>query len=221
MCHSMTRRKFTGLTLGTFIAPKFAFAQNTDAIQALNGRLDIDSFKAKKAARISAKEDQTIFRIGEDAFLTDAAFEAELALDDSGVLSQFKILSGQALGVLKSRNSRQTALLMPNATASIRGTGFYVNVNISQPNDYICCCYGHITFQNARSGETQQLQNSYHNATAINDKGDFTTPEFDYPYGHYDDELVLLESACGRKPHWELPQSKMHFLSPKPLPVLG
>lgn len=221
MCNSITRRKFTRLTLGTLIAPKFAFAQNTDAIQALHGRLDIDSFKAKTAARLSAKEDQTIFRVGEDAFLTDAAFEAELELDDSGVLGKFKILSGQTLGVLKSRNNRQTALLMPNATASIRGTGFYVNVNISQPNDYICCCYGHIAFQNARSGERPQLKNSYHNAKAINDKGDFITPEFDYPYGHYDDELVLLESALGRKPHWELPQSKMHFLSPNPLPVLG
>ena len=34
------------------------------------------------------------------------------------------------------------------------------------------------------------------------------------------DELVLLESAVGRQPHWELLDAKMHFLSPKLLPVI-
>ena len=144
MCNCISRRSFTGLVLSTLVMPKLAFAQNTDAIRALNGSLDIDTFKAKKAAKLSSKDEQTIFVVGEDAFLTDANFEAEVELDDNGVLNQLKILSGQTLAVLKPRNSRQTALLMPNSTASIRGTGFYVNVNISRPNDYICCCYGHI-----------------------------------------------------------------------------
>ena len=221
MCNCISRRSFTGLVVSALVMPKLTFAQNTDAIRALNGSLDIDSFKAKKAARLSSKEEQTIFAVGEDAFLTDANFEAEVELDDNGVLNKLKVLSGQTLAVLKPRNSRQTALLMPNSTASIRGTGFYVNVNISSPNDYICCCYGHIEFGASSLGERQELKNSYHNATAINDKGDFIAPEFDYPYGHYDDELVLLEQAVGRKPHWELPDAKMHFLSPNPLPKLS
>lgn len=221
MCNCISRRSFTGLVVSALVMPTLTFAQNTDAIRALNGSLDIDSFKAKQAARLSSKEEQTIFAVGEDAFLTDANFEAEVELDDNGVLNKLKVLSGQTLAVLKPKNSRQTALLMPNSTASIRGTGFYVNVNISRPNDYICCCYGHIEFGASSLGEKQQLKNSYHNATAINDKGDFVTPEFDYPYGHYDDELVLLEQAVGRKPHWELPDTKMHFLSPNPLPTLS
>ena len=45
--------------------PKLAFAQNTDAIRALNGSLDIDTFKAKKAAKLSSKDEQTIFVVGE------------------------------------------------------------------------------------------------------------------------------------------------------------
>ncbi len=217
----MSRRSFTGIFVSALMMPKLTFAQNTDAIRTLNGSLDIDAFKAKKAARVSSNDEQTIFVVGEDAFLTDSNFEAEVELDNDGVLNKLKILSGQTIAVLKPRNSRQTELLMPNSTASIRGTGFYVNVNISQPNDYICCCYGHIEFGASSSGEKQQLKNSYHNATAINDKGDFVTPEFDYPYGHYDDELVLLEQAVGRKPHWELPDAKMHFLSPNLLPKLS
>lgn len=220
-CNCSSRRSFTGIFLSALMMPKMAVAQNIDTIRALTGTLDIDAFKAKKAARISSKDEQTIFAIGEDAFLTDADFEAEVELDDDGVLSKLKILSGQILAVLKPQNSRRTELLMPNATASIRGTGFYVNVDILRPNDYICCCYGHIELRASSSGEEQQLKNSYHNATTINDKGDFVTPEFDYPYGHYDDELVLLEQAVGRRPHWELPDAKMHFLSPNTLPELG
>ena len=220
MCNDITRRTFAGLAAATLIAPKSAFAQDANAIKSLNGKLNIETFKAKKAARISSVEKQTIFTVGEDAFLTDASFEAELEYDSQGVLGKLRIISGQTLAVLKPRNSRQTELLMPNSTASIRGTGFYVNVDVSKPHDYICCCYGHIEFQNSNSGQEQRLKNSYHNATAIDEHGNFVKPKFDYPYGHYDDELVLLENAVGRQPHWELPDSKMHFLSPKPLPTI-
>ena len=205
---------------GAFISPYSVLAQNTDAIRALNGKLQIDAFKAKKAARISSRSDQTLFIVGEDAFLSDANFEAELELTDEGVLGRLKILSGQALAVLKPKHNRRTELRLPNATGSIRGTEFYVNVAISQPHDYICCCYGHIAFSNSSKGETQSLKNSYHNSVAINEKGDFIKPEFNYPFGHYDDELLLLEKAVNRKPHWELPDGKTHFLSPNPLPSL-
>ena len=220
MCNSITRRTFARLALATLIAPKSVFAQDANAIKSLNGKLNIETFRAKKAARISSAEKQTIFTVGKDAFLTDANFEAELEYDSQGLLGKLRIISGQTLAVLKPRNGRQTELLMPNSTASIRGTGFYVNVDVSKPHDYICCCYGHIEFQNSKSGQEQRLKNSYHNATEIDEKGNFVKPKFDYPYGHYDDELVLLENAVGRQPHWELPDSKMHFLSPKPLPVI-
>ena len=67
--------------------------------------------------------------------------------------------------MLKPRIIRQTELLMPNSTVSIRGTGFYVNADVSKPHDYICCYYGHIEFQNSNKGEEQRLKNSYHYAT--------------------------------------------------------
>ena len=224
MCNHLSRRAFARLMAGALmaphLAPHLAFAQNTDAIRALHGTLNFEPFKAKKAARLSSEADQTIFTVGEDAFLADANFNAEIALDEAGVMTQFTILSGQVLAVLKPRTARQTDLLMPNSTASIRGTGFYANVDLLDSDDYICCCYGHILFQNASNGDVQQLKNSYHNATAIDEKGDFYQPQLDYPYGHYDDELLLLERLVGRQPHWALPDDKMHFLSPKPLPVV-
>ena len=201
--------------------PTSGFAQDYQAIKALSGQLSVDSFKANSKARIAAAAEQTLFTIGKDAFLADANFEAETELDDSGVLRKLRVLSGQTLAVLQPRTNRQTALLMPNSTASIRGTGFYVNVDVAAPHDYICCCYGHITFQDSSTGAPQELKNSYHNATAITETGDFVTPEMAYPFGHYDDELVLLESTVGRQPHWALPEGKMQFLSPTPLPKLS
>ena len=68
MCNYISRRSFTGLVVSALVMPKLTFAQNTDAIRALNGSLDIDSFKAKKTARLFSKEEQTIFAVGEDAF---------------------------------------------------------------------------------------------------------------------------------------------------------
>ena len=221
MCDCLSRRQFTMLVASTIAIPTIARAQNVDAIRALNGALDVEAFRGKQAARLSAREAQTVFVIGEDAFLTDEAFTAEVSLDEAGVVAKLKILSGQTLAALKPRNNRATDLVMPNSTASVRGTGFYVNVGISRPHDYICCCYGHIAFNDSSTSAPQILKNSYHNATAINEIGDFVTPEFDYPYGHYDDELVMLEAAVNRRPHWHLPDDKMHFLSPQGVPQLG
>ena len=215
MCHCLSRRQFGVLLASTIAVPSVVRAQNVDAIRTLSGALDVDAFAAKKSARLSANAAKTVFVIGEDAFLADEGFRAEISLDEAGVLRKLKLLSGQTLAALKPRNNRATELVMPNSTASIRGTGFYVNVDVSRPDDYICCCYGHIAFADSSTGAPQHLKNSYHNATAINPAGDFITPEFDYPYGHYDDELVMLEAAVARRPHWELPDGKMHFLSPK------
>lgn len=221
MCGCVSRRQFGFLLGGAMMTPHLSFAQDNTAIRALHGALDIDSFKGKKAARLSASAAKTIFTVGEDAFLTDDAFTADVEMDDKGLLASVRLLSGQALAVLKPLDGRNTKLLLPNATGSIRGTGFYVNVDISRPHNYICCCYGHISFQDATDGSKQEFKTTYHNATAINEKGDFVTPDFGFPYGHYDDELVLLESTVGRKPHWQLPDDKMHFPSPTALPVIG
>lgn len=218
MCISLSRRHMLTISAAAISAPHLSFAQNKEAIKSLHGALDIDSFKGKMAARIKASQ-QAVFSIGGDAFLTNSALEAEVEMAEDGLVQKLTILSGEALAVLKPRTSRQTALLLPNSTASIRGTGFYVNIGIESPKNYICCCYGHIQFENDKQGAPQQLKNSYHNAVTIDEGGRFSTPSMNFPFGHYDDELVMLEKQVGRAPHWQLPDDKMHFLSPQPLPL--
>ena len=218
MCISMSRRHLIAISAAAVTTPHLSWAQNTDAIRSLHGALDIDSFKGKKGARLKASQ-QAVFSIGGDAFLTNSALEADIEIAEDGLVQKLTILSGEALAVLKPRTSRQTALLLPNSTASIRGTGFYVNIGIEEPKNYICCCYGHIQFEENSDGMPQQLKNSYHNAVTIDETGRFGTPSMNFPFGHYDDELVMLEKQVGRAPHWQLPDNKMHFLSSKPLPL--
>lgn len=220
MCTCMSKRSFIMSATAAMLYPTFSKAQNTDAIRALSGKLNLDAFKSNNAARISTNQKKTVFVIGEDAFLSNEKFEAEIEFDNDGVLKKLKVLSGQALAALKPINRRSTELLLPNSTASVRGTGFFIDVDVSKPHDYICCCYGEIQFNNSTSGEKQHLKNSYHSATAINERGDLVSPKFNFPYGHYDDESVLLENSVGRKPHWQLPDNKMQFLSPTPLPAI-
>ena len=218
MCISMSRRHLIAISAAAVTTPHLSWAQNTDAIRSLHGALDIDSFKGKKGARLRASQ-QAVFSIGGDAFLTNSALEADIEIAEDGLVQKLTILSGEALAVLKPRTSRQTALLLPNSTASIRGTGFYVNIGIEEPKNYICCCYGHIQFEDNSDGTPQQLKNSYHNAVTIDETGRFGTPSMNFPFGHYDDELVMLEKQVGRAPHWQLPDNKMHFLSSTPLPL--
>ena len=220
MCNSISRRQFTYLT-GAVCAHLAlpAYAQDKAAIKTLHGKLDIDGFKAKQTGRIQSQAQQTVFAIGEDAFLADGAFEADMTLDEKGLVKKVAVLSGQVLSVLKPASSRNTDLLLPNATGSIRGTGFFVNINAVEAHNYICCCYGHIAFQDSPTGEKQEFKNSYHNAVSIDENGQFQKAPFSVPFGHYDDELVMLEAQVGRTPHWELPDGKMHFLSPNGVPI--
>ena len=217
MCLSHSRRQFTLLAASAALFPHSGFAIDNNAVRALHGKLDIDKLKNKQ--RLKSQSDQTVFRLGGDAFLVDDEFEAELTTDEAGILTDIAVFSGQALAVIAPLPNRNTNLLLPNATGSIRGTGFYVNCQTDVPHDYICCCYGHIRFANATNGRAQELKNTYHNATIIDENGQFQPSPYDLPFGHFDDELVMLESQMDRQPHWQLPDGKMHFISPRPLPL--
>lgn len=220
MCQFLSRRRLACLAGAAFITMSLpAFAQDKKPLRLLHGKLDIEGFKSKTSGRISASAPSTVFTIGEDAFLVDEDFEADVSLSEAGLVDKIAILSGQALAAFKPVSSRETSLLLPNATGSIRGTGFFVNINEAKPHNYLCCCYGHIKFQDNLSGEAQELKNSYHNAVVIDERGQFQKAPFSVPFGHYDDELVMLEKQVSRAPHWQLPDEKMHFLSPEPHPL--
>ena len=224
MCiHHFTRRQIlTGLsaTAAYSCFPQSLMADDKN-VRRLAGSLDIAGFKARGAGTamtISAQDKQTAFAIGEDAFLADERLVAEFELNKDGQVASLNVVAGQILSVFKPVAGRQTALNTPNASASIRGTGCFVDVDTDAPNTYLCCCYGEVAIENTSSGEQQRLKNAYHNARYITPEGIFAKVPYQVPLNHYDDQLVALEKAVGRAPHWQLPDDKMHFIAPEPIP---
>ena len=223
-CNCLSRRQFAGGLAALTTLPlvsNFAIAEEAP-VRTLAGALDIEGFKQQASGntrfKLAAKDARTAFRIGKDAFLANEAFEAEFEVAETGVVAGLAIGAGQLLSVFEPISGRKTALDTPNASASIRGTGCFVDVETDKPQTYICCCYGEIAFQNSSTGEAQVLKNSYHNARFINPEGNFAKVPYSVPLNHYDDQLVALENAVGRKPHWQLPDGNMLFFAPTPLP---
>ena len=216
MC--LSRRHFTALCGAACLLPHQVLSEKTP-LATLHGALDIEAFKAKQSLRISAQKDQTVFTTGKDAFLVDEAFEAEITIEDGGLTKSLALISGQVLAVFEPRENRQSDLLLPNATGSIRGTGFFSSVSDDHEFDYLCCCYGAIDIATKVNNNTKTLMTSYHNAVTISDGGQFGKSPFGRPYQHFDDELVMLESQLERRPHWQLPNDKMTFLAPHKLPL--
>ena len=219
----LSRRAFTAGLIGAMSLPimsSLAFADEAP-VRSLAGTLDIEGFKKQVGGnmrfKVVAKDTQTAFAIGGDAFLANEKFEAEFELSETGIVAGLAIGAGQVLSVFAPIKGRETALDTPNASASIRGTGCFVDVETDKPKTYICCCYGEVAFQNSTTGEEQVLKNKYHNARFITPEGNFANVPYQAPLHHYDDQLVALEGAVGREPHWQLPDGNMLFFAPTPL----
>ena len=220
---NLTRRHFgAGILAAATIPliPNIAFSEDTP-VRSLVGKLDIAGFKKQTDGstkfQVTAKETQTAFSIGGDAFLANDKLVAEFEVSQTGVVAGLAISAGQVLSVFAPINGRQTALETPNASASIRGTGCFVDVETDAPHTYLCCCYGEVAVQNSTTGEAQILKNSYHTARFITPEGDFAEVPYNAPLNHYDDQLVALEGAVGREPHWQLPDGELIFFAPAPL----
>ena len=93
MC--LSRRHFTALCGAACLLPHHAFSEERP-LATLHGAWILD-FKAKQALRISAKQSQTVFSTGKDAFLVDENFEAEMTIADGGLTKSLALISGQVL----------------------------------------------------------------------------------------------------------------------------
>ena len=82
---------------------------------------------------------------------------------------------------------------------------------------YFCVCYGAVDYQ--YQGLTDRVETNYHQARIFSE-GTISRSNYGAPAMHYDDELAMLERSVGREPHWTLPDGKMKFKRPGPLPVI-
>ena len=187
----------------------------------LVGKLDIAGFKKQTNGgtrfQVATQDAQTAFSIGGDAFLAnDKLVAAEFEVSETGVVAGLAITAGQLLSVLPLFRSVRRHLKHQMRLRQYAAQVVFVDVETDKPHTYLCCCYGEVAVQNSTTGEAQILKNSYHTAR-------FITPEVilqrchNAPLNHYDDQLVALEGAVGREPHWQLPDGKLIFFAPTPL----
>lgn len=113
------------------------------------------------------------------------------------VLQEVRVLAGQLLAVFGSGEKYITS---ENAVAGIRGTAVFWALR-DDGQTYCCLCYGEIELNN-RKGNSLLLAAQHHQARFIPARA--TEPGVGWRYapfwGHQDEELVLLEQLCGRKP---------------------
>lgn len=140
---------------------------------------------------------ELIYVIEQDAYLVRERSEIRHNPPSSTAASALRVVTGAVLAVL---GSGRKDILLPTATAGIRGTGLYASLAEERP--YFCLCYGTVDLVPlADPGAAMTVTTRYHDRPVYIGDGR-TSPLFtEAPViNHTDAELILAESLVGRRP---------------------
>ena len=143
-----------------------------------------------------------VFAVGDAAFLVRQKSQVALEGDTPGAVKVLRLLSGAVASVWGRGADRQVVL--PTATAGIRGTGVYAEVLADQGGrGYFCNCYG--TVDLASGSDSLLSEAAYHQSfwveTAPRD-GRLLTPAG--AINHTDEELEFLASLIHQRTAWQI-----------------
>lgn len=140
---------------------------------------------------------ELIYVIEQDAFIVRERSEVRHRAPSSTAAAALRVVTG---GVLAVFGSGRKDVLLPNATAGIRGTGLYASV--SDTRVYFCLCYGTAeVVPLADPGAAVTVTTRYHDRPMV--IGSEAGPGVITPapvVDHTDAELILAESLVGRVP---------------------
>ncbi|MDP3229529.1 MAG: iron dicitrate transport regulator FecR [Acidovorax sp.] len=143
-----------------------------------------------------------VFAVGDSAFMVRQNSRVALEGDTPAAVKVLRIVSGAVASVWGRGSDRQ--IILPTATAGIRGTGVYAEVFADQDNrSYFCNCYG--TVDLAAGGDTVVSQASYHQAfwgEVAPRNGRMLTPAG--AINHTDDELEFLAGLVNQRTAWQI-----------------
>ncbi len=148
----------------------------------------------------TGRDGQTVFVIGEDAFLLRAASRLELQ-GDNLVVNGLRILTGKLLSVF---GKGRKLVVTSTATAGIRGTGLYVEADAQK--SYICTCYGEVQLGATDDpAATEVVRTTHHDQPRYiyaKDSGRTGAQLIARApvINHTDEELIMLESLVWRSP---------------------
>jgi hypothetical protein len=143
-----------------------------------------------------------VFTVGKDAFMVRQNTRMSLEGDTPTAVKVLRLLTGAVASVWGRGSERQ--VVMPTATAGIRGTGVYAEVFPEQDfRSYFCNCYG--TVDIAAGGESVVSQASYHQAfwaEVAPRNGRLLTPAG--AINHTDEELEFLAKLVDQRTAWQI-----------------
>lgn len=143
-----------------------------------------------------------VFTVGKDAFMVRQNTRVSLEGEPSATVKVLRLLTGAVASVWGRGSERQ--VVMPTATAGIRGTGVYAEVFPEQDfRSYFCNCYG--TVDIAAGGESIVSQASYHQAfwaEVAPRNGRMLTPAG--AINHTDEELEFLARLVDQRTAWQI-----------------
>lgn len=153
--------------------------------------------------RIETGPDSTLtLVVGDSAFHIRQASQVALQGESPGAVRVLRVLTGAVAAVWGKGTDRQ--VILPTATAGIRGTGIYAEVLADQDNrGYFCNCYGTIELQ---AGTERLLSESvYHQsfwAESAPRGGRLLTPS--PAINHTDEELEFLAGLVRQPTAWQI-----------------
>lgn len=143
-----------------------------------------------------------VFAIGDSAFMVRQNSRLALEGDTPTAVKVLRLLTGAAASVWGRGTDRQ--IILPTATAGIRGTGVYAEVFAEQDfRSYFCNCYGTVEF--VAAGDTVVSQSSYHQSfwgEPAPRNGRRLTPAD--AINHTDEELEFLAGLVNQRTAWQI-----------------
>lgn len=175
-------------------------------VHQLKGDVRINDVPAREGMDVKAGDmvitgpaSSVVFVTNKDAFMVRANSSVE-AMGQSGelIVTGLRIVTGAVLSVF-ARDERKT-IYTPTAIFGIRGTGIYIEAELSRA--YVCLCYGIVEILSTADPTVREtLVTQYHDqpfyvfgkgANKILVRAPFIN--------HKDAELTLLEGLTGRRP---------------------
>ena len=143
-----------------------------------------------------------VFAVGDGAFLVRQNSRVALEGETPTAVRVLRLVSGAVASVWGRGAERQ--VILPTATAGIRGTGVYAEVFADQDNrGYFCNCYG--TVDLAADTESLVSEASYHQSFWVESaprNGRLLTPAG--AINHTDEELEFLASLIHQRTAWQI-----------------
>jgi hypothetical protein len=190
-----------GAALGNLVSHAFAKGDIPPGVNRLEGSATVNGRPAQVGTPIAlgdkvatGRASQAVIVVGKDAFLLRSQTAIEVG-GSEGVLRDMLISTGKVLSVF---SQKPVAIKAATASIGIRGTGAYIEVDPGSV--YFCLCYGEALIEGPGMSTRRVVTRHHEEPLVLREGGGIMRAEPGPFQNHTDEELILLESLCGRVP---------------------